>query len=62
MSGGVFDVPVAGELIVPIDAGIKIFEPSLFAVTTEPPGGVLQHDPKLDPEKYKIILTAPAGS
>lgn len=62
VSGGVFDVPAAGEVIVPIDAGVKVFEPSLFAVTTEPPGGVVQHDPNLDPGKYRIILTAPPQS
>ncbi len=58
VSGGVFDVAAAGEIIVPIEAGVKVFEPTLFAVTTEPPGGVIQHE---GGEKYRIILTAPVG-
>jgi hypothetical protein len=62
VSGGVFDVAGAGEIVVPIAAGgVRVFEPALFAVTTEPPGGVLQHDPTLDPERFRIIVTAPAG-
>jgi anti-sigma-K factor RskA len=62
VSGGVFDVARTDEIIVPIDAGVKVFEPTLFAVTTEPPGGVVQHDPDLDREKYRIILTAPVDA
>ena len=27
--------------------------------TTEPPGGVVKHNPERDPERYRIILTAP---
>ena len=42
VDGGVFDVAtVDGEWIVPIDAKLKVFEPALFAVTEEPPGGVV---------------------
>lgn len=42
VDGGVFDVAVAdGEAIVPIDAKIRVFEPAMFAVTEEAPGGVV---------------------
>jgi hypothetical protein len=47
---------------VPVAATLEVFEPALFAVTTEPPGGVPKHDPELDPEQFRIILTAAAGS
>lgn len=61
VSGGVFDVDRgAGEVVIPLAAGLKVTKPSLFAVTTEPPGGVVQHDDALGAE-YRIILTAPAG-
>jgi len=62
VDGGVFNVDSAtGEVIIPINAKLKVFEPNLFAVTTEPPGGVVKHDPELDPERFRIILTAPVG-
>lgn len=41
IDGGVFDVNADGEVIVPIDAKIKVFEPTMFAVTLEKPGGVV---------------------
>jgi hypothetical protein len=42
VDGGVFDVQVAsGEAVVPIDAKIRVFEPAMFAVTEELPGGVV---------------------
>jgi hypothetical protein len=42
IDGGVFDVDVAtGEVIVPIDARLRVVEPKLFAVTIEKPGGVV---------------------
>jgi len=42
VDGGVFDVQVAnGEAVVPIDARIRVFEPAMFAVTEESPGGVV---------------------
>jgi hypothetical protein len=40
VDGGVFDV-VANEVVVPIDAKIRVAEPELFAVTAESPGGVV---------------------
>ncbi|MBL8861873.1 MAG: anti-sigma factor [Planctomycetes bacterium] len=40
VDGGVFDV-VGGEVVIPIDAKIRVNAPALFAVTAEPPGGVV---------------------
>ena len=60
VDGGVFDIDrTTGDVIVPIRAKLTIGKPVLFAVTTEPPGGVVKHNAERDPEKYKIILTAP---
>ncbi|MHC4446250.1 MAG: anti-sigma factor domain-containing protein [Planctomycetota bacterium] len=59
VDGGVFDVDTAsGDVIVPIRAKLVVGKPVLFAVTTEPPGGVVKHDAERDPDRYKIILTA----
>lgn len=42
VDGGVFDVGSnTSEWIVPIHAKLKVFEPTLFAVTEELPGGVV---------------------
>jgi anti-sigma-K factor RskA len=41
VDGGVFDAGQAGEVIIPIDAKIKVQEPVQFAVTAEKPGGVV---------------------
>lgn len=41
VDGGVFDVGSDGEVIIPIDAKIKVEKPTLFAVTAEKPGGVV---------------------
>jgi hypothetical protein len=51
VDGGVFDVQ-DGEVIVPIHAAIKVFEPKLFAVTVERPGGVVVS------KRERIVLTA----
>jgi hypothetical protein len=51
VDGGVFDV-VDGEVIVPIRAAIQVFEPTLFAVTVERPGGVVVS------KRERIVLTA----
>jgi hypothetical protein len=60
VDGGVFDIDRAtGDVVVPIRAKLPIVRPVLFAVTTEPPGGVVKHNPERDPERYRIILTAP---
>ena len=41
VSGGVFDIGENGEVIVPIDAAIRVQEPTMFGVTAEKPGGVM---------------------
>ena len=41
VDGGVFDASEAGEIIIPIDAKIKVQKPKMFAVTAEKPGGVV---------------------
>jgi anti-sigma-K factor RskA len=41
IDGGVFDVDANGDVIVPIDAKIKVQKPTMFAVTAEKPGGVV---------------------
>jgi hypothetical protein len=39
--GGVFDVTADGEVIIPINAKLLTRSPKVFAVTIEPPGGVV---------------------
>ncbi|MDQ3323797.1 MAG: anti-sigma factor [Acidobacteriota bacterium] len=46
ISAGVFDVGGSGEIIVPIDAELKIRNPTLFAVSKEKPGGVVVSAPQ----------------
>lgn len=41
VDGGTFDVNADGEVIIPINAKLKIQNPSLFAVTVEKPGGAV---------------------
>jgi len=41
VDGGVFDVKAGDEVVVPIDAKLPVDRPTLFAVTVEPPGGVV---------------------
>lgn len=41
VDGGVFDVGETGEVIIPIDAKIKVGKPQMFAITAEKPGGVV---------------------
>lgn len=38
---GIFNAQANGEIIVPLDAELKIKKPKLFAVTQEKPGGVV---------------------
>jgi hypothetical protein len=60
VDGGVFDVDRAtGDLIVPIHSKLPVARPFLFAVSTEPPGGVVKHNPDRDPDRYRVVLTAP---
>lgn len=46
IDGGVFDVTSEGEVIVPIDAKLRVIAPAAFAVTIEKPGGVVVSDQK----------------
>ena len=42
VDGGVFDIPAgAREVFVPIDARVPVGDVAMFAVTIEPPGGVV---------------------
>lgn len=53
VDGGVFDVPGGGgEVVIPIDAKIKVREATLFAITVEKPGGVVVSD------RERIVLVA----
>ncbi len=44
IDGGVFDIAENGEVIVPIDAKLKVNVPKAFAITIEQPGGVVVSD------------------
>lgn len=56
VDGGVFDVTTTdGEVLVPIDSKIRVDEATLFAITIEPPGGVVVSD------RTRLILAAPVG-
>jgi anti-sigma-K factor RskA len=44
VDGGVFDVPASGEVLIPIDAKLRVSKPTLFAITLEKPGGVVVSD------------------
>lgn len=44
IDGGVFDVTETGEVIIEIDAKLRVREAMAFAVTVEPPGGVVVSD------------------
>ncbi|MDG1985173.1 MAG: anti-sigma factor [Planctomycetota bacterium] len=52
VSGGVFDVSRDGEVIIPIDAQLKLGRAGVFAVTVERPGGVTVS------ERESIVLVA----
>lgn len=41
VDGGVFDIGADGELVVEITPKIRVNRPTLFAITLEPPGGVV---------------------
>ncbi len=44
VDGGVFDVTVAGETVIPVVPKLLVREATLFAITVEPPGGVVVSD------------------
>ncbi len=57
VDGGVFDVdPTTGDVIVPITAKLHVDKPALFAITIEPPGGVVVS------KREHIVLTAAVSS
>ena len=59
VDGGVFDIETKdGSVYVAVDAKLEVEDPYLFAITTEPPGGVVKH---VDTEEHQIILTAPVS-
>jgi anti-sigma-K factor RskA len=41
VDGGVFDVGSEGDLVIPVDAKIRVKNPKVFAITVEKPGGVV---------------------
>lgn len=41
IDGGVFDITDNGEVIVPIQAKLRVLDPKAFAITIEKPGGVV---------------------
>ena len=51
--GGVFNIAESGEVIVPIEAKLRVVDPKAFAVTVEKPGGVVVS------ERGKIAALAP---
>lgn len=56
IDGGIFDANEAGEIIIPIDARLKVQKPKMFAVTAEKPGGVV-----VSPlEKVMAVAKVPA--
>ncbi|MEM7229812.1 MAG: anti-sigma factor, partial [Planctomycetota bacterium] len=59
IDGGVFDVTADGRVVIPISAKLEVKDPTLFAITSEPPGGVVKHNPERDPERYRIVAVAP---
>ncbi len=57
VDGGVFDIPEgAHEVFVPIDARVPVGEAIMFAVTVEPPGGVV-----VSTRERIALLAKPAG-
>ena len=57
VDGGVFDVPPGdGEVLVPIRARLPVGEAVLFAITVEPPGGVVVSS------RERIALVAQPGA
>ena len=52
VDGGVFDVGPSGEIVIKIAPKLRVNEPVLFAVTVEPPGGVVVS------KRERIVVTA----
>lgn len=56
VDGGVFDIDANGEIVVPIDAKIRVGKAIAFAVTVEKPGGVVVS------KREKIAAIAKVGA
>lgn len=56
VDGGVFDINQDGELVIPINAKLSISEATMFAVTIETPGGVVQSKRERLPLLAKVEL------
>lgn len=57
VNGGVFDLPQGRDaVIVPVASSVRVARPAAFAVTVEPPGGVVV------PDRSKVVAFARAGS
>lgn len=56
IDGGVFDITADGEVVIPIDAKLLVQQGVAFAVTVEPPGGVVVSDRSRVP-----LLAIPQG-
>lgn len=46
VDGGVFDISSSGEVVVPIQAKLRILQPKAFVITREHPGGVVKSTSK----------------
>jgi hypothetical protein len=60
VDGGVFNLednaidPKSGDIVIPINAKLKVFDPTLFAVTSERPNGVVVTD-----QQRIVVLAKP---
>ena len=52
VDGGVFDIAPTGEVVIKISPKLFVAEPVLFAITIEPPGGVVVS------KRERIVVTA----
>ena len=55
VDGGVFDISAAtrdenGDYVIPFTARLPVLSASQFAITSEPPGGVVKHNPETGSE------------
>ncbi len=56
VDGGVFDVLADGTVLIPIKAALNLREPAVFAVTEEPPGGVVVSE-KGKRGEFVVVMT-----
>jgi anti-sigma-K factor RskA len=57
VDGGVFDITKDGTVLIPIRAALNLREPAVFAVTEEPPGGVVVSE-KGRRGEFLVVMTA----